>query len=415
MTCFNPELVWIDGVFVQNKSIVVEDGVITAIGDGDGSDAGAYLPGFVNTHSHAFQRGLRGRGENFEHGVDSFWGWREEMYNLVDELSIDQFRGLCVQSFLEMRDSGITSVGEFHYFHHNKETDYAMDRAILDAATEVGIRIVMLHAFYKEGGFNEPLSGKQVRFGTSSLSQWWEQVDNLTSQVDGVMQRIGTVAHSVRAVDIETIKEISIGAVQRGMPMHIHLEEQRQEIDECIATHGVTPMALLNDAIEVSPMVTAVHCTHSSAADMEGWISSGGNVCLCPLTEANLADGVCDLHRVLKQGGCVSLGTDSNARISMLEEMRWMEYVQRVTREVRGVCVADDGSMSRYLIDVATKNGARCLGLSAGVIEVGKLADFAIIDLQHPQLAGIASDNLATAICCGADNSVITKTIIAGE
>ena len=415
MKCFNPELVWIDGVFVQNKSIVVEDGVITAIGDGDGSDAGAYLPGFVNTHSHAFQRGLRGRGENFEHGVDSFWGWREEMYNLVDELSIDQFRALCIQSFLEMRDSGITSVGEFHYFHHNKETDYAMDRAILDAATEAGIRIVMLHAFYKEGGFNEPLSGKQVRFGTSSLSQWWEQVDNLTSQVDGVMQRIGAVAHSVRAVDIETIKEISIGAVQRGMPMHIHLEEQRQEIDVCIATHGVTPMALLNDAIEVSPMVTAVHCTHSSAADMEGWISAGGNVCLCPLTEANLADGVCDLHRVLKQGGCVSLGTDSNARISMLEEMRWMEYVQRVTREVRGVCVADDGSMSRYLIDVATKNGARCLGLSAGVIEVGKLADFAIIDLQHPQLAGIASDNLATAICCGADNSVIAKTIIAGE
>jgi formimidoylglutamate deiminase len=135
MTSFNPELVWIDGVFVQNKSIVVEDGVITAIGDGDGSDAGAYLPGFVNTHSHAFQRGLRGRGENFKHEVDSFWGWREEMYNLVDELSIDQFRGLCVQSFLEMRDSGITSVGEFHYFHHNKETDYAMDRAKIGRAS----------------------------------------------------------------------------------------------------------------------------------------------------------------------------------------------------------------------------------------------------------------------------------------
>jgi formiminoglutamate deiminase len=292
MTVYNPALTWINGVFLPNISIAVEDGKITAIGVGDNSDKGAFLPGFVNAHSHAFQRGLRGRGEAFATGGDTFWGWREEMYKLVDELSLDQFRMLCVQCFSEMRQAGITTVGEFHYFHHDKQNDFAMDTAVLEAATEVGIRIVLLHANYSHGGFGKVLSGGQKRFATNSLDAWWERVDELAGAVDGSMQRIGTVAHSVRAVDIETIKEIAVGSVQRGMPMHIHLEEQRQEIEACLEEHGVTPMALLNDAMDVSPMVTAVHCTHTAAADMEGWLTSGGNVCLCPLTEANLADGI---------------------------------------------------------------------------------------------------------------------------
>ena len=415
MTVYNPELTWIDGVFLPRKSITVNDGLITSIGIGDNSDKGAFLPGFVNAHSHAFQRGLRGKGETFTAGVDNFWGWREEMYKLVDELSVDDFRTLCVQSFSEMRQSGITTVGEFHYFHHNTEDDFAMDMAVLEAATEVGIRLVLLHANYTHGGFGKALVGGQKRFATGSLDAWWERVDELVDIVDGSMQRIGTVAHSVRAVDIESIKEIASGSIQRGMPMHIHLEEQRQEVASCIKAYGVTPMALLSDAIDVSPMVTAVHCTHTAAADMEHWLSSGGNVCLCPLTEANLADGMCDMHRIVKQGGCVSLGTDSNARISMLEEMRWMEYVQRLHREERGVCVDSSGSMANFLIDVATKNGARCLGIPAGSIAVGKLADFTVVDTCHPQLIGSTSETIAASLCCGADNSVISRTIISSS
>jgi formiminoglutamate deiminase len=337
------------------------------------------------------------------------------MYRLVDELSIDEFRKMCTQCFLEMRQAGITTVGEFHYFHHNKKNDFEMDRAVLEAANEAGIRIVLLHANYSNGGFDKPLSGGQKRFATESLDVWWNRIDSLSNDVDGNMQRIGAVAHSVRAVDIETIKDIAIGALQRGMPMHIHLEEQRQEIEACLHVHGVTPMALLNDAIEVSPMVTAVHCTHTAAADMEQWLSSGGNVCLCPLTEGNLADGTCDLHRIVKQGGCLSLGTDSNARISMLEELRWLEYAQRLSREERGICVTQRGSMSTYLIDTATKNGARCLGIPAGEIAIGKLADFTVIDLEHSQIANSTLETLPAAMCCGADNSVIKKTIISGN
>ncbi len=413
MTVYHPELVWIDGGFCPGKSITVEEGVITHIGEGDGSDKGAFLPGFVNAHSHAFQRGLRGRSETFASGGDSFWGWRDEMYKLVDEVSVDTFRELCVQSFSEMRQAGITTVGEFHYFHHDKENDFAMDRAVLEAASEVGIRIVLLHAFYAHGGpRKESLSAGQLRFSTQDIEAWWKRVDTLAKNVDGTMQRVGTVAHSVRAVDIDSIKEIAIGALHRGMPLHIHLEEQRQEIEACLEEHGVTPMALLNNAIDVSPMVTAVHCTHTAPADMEQWLSTGGNVCLCPLTEANLADGICDMHRIVKQNGCVSLGTDSNARISMLEEMRWMEYVQRLHREERGVCVDNSGSVANYLIDASTKNGARCLGIPAGDILVGKYADFTVINVKHPQLAGCSPETLPAAICFGADNSVIARTII---
>ena len=414
MTIYNPELTWIDGAFASQKSITVENGIITNIGIGDGSDKGAFLPGFVNAHSHAFQRGLRGRGEHFTNGADSFWGWRQEMYKLVDTLSIDQFRGLCVQCFSEMRQSGITTVGEFHYFHHDKIADFAMDRAVLEAAREVGIRIVLLHAFYKHGGFGKQLVGGQLRFSTQDLQTWWKHIDELSAEVDASMQRVGTVAHSVRAVDIETIRDIAIGSLQRGMPMHIHLEEQRQEIEACIQTHGVTPMALLNDGIEVSPMVTAVHCTHTAPADMEQWLALGGNVCLCPLTEANLADGIPDMHRIVKQNGCVSLGSDSNARISMLEEMRWMEYAQRLTREERGVCVDNVGSMANYLLDAATKNGARCLGLPAGEISVGKLADFTVVDIKHSQISGATPETLGDMLCCAADNAVIERTIISG-
>lgn len=415
MTVYNPELTWIDGAFLPRKSITTEKGLITEIGEGDGSDKGAFLPGFVNAHSHAFQRGLRGKGESFSSGSDSFWSWREEMYKLVDELTVEQFKGLCVQCFSEMRLAGVTTVGEFHYFHHDKSNDFAMDKAVLEAAKEVGIRIVLLHAFYQHGGFEQPLSGGQLRFSTQDVSQWWEQVDTLSAETDGTIQRVGTVAHSVRAVDIDTIKEIAIGSLQRGMPMHIHLEEQRQEIEVCLEHHGVTPMALLNDSIEVSPLLTAVHCTHTSSADMEQWLSSGGNVCVCPLTEANLADGICEMRRIVKQGGCVSIGTDSNARISMLEEMRWMEYVQRLSREERGVCVDSSGSTANYQIVAATRNGARCLGLPAGEIAVGKYADFTVIDVDHPQLSGVTADTLGTALCCSADNSVIKQTIIASQ
>lgn len=416
MTVYNPELTWIDGQFLSGKSISVEQGKILSIDDsGDGTTPGAFLPGFVNTHSHAFQRGLRGLGETFSGGANSFWNWRDEMYSLVSQQTPTSFRELCVQAFSEMRLSGITTVGEFHYLHHDANEDYAFDQIVLESASEVGIRIVLLNACYMHAGFDEAIKKEQRRFLTADIDQWWDQVDHLASNVDGDMQRIGTVAHSVRAVDIDSIVNISSGALHRGMPMHIHVEEQRQEISACIDKHGMTPLALLNDNLDVSPLLTAVHCTHTAASDMEQWLSNGGNVCLCPLTEANLADGVCDVRRIVSCDGTVSIGTDSNARISMIEEMRWIEYAQRLVREERGVAINSEGQMAPYLIDTATRNGARALGIPAGSIEAGKYADFVVVDLSNAQLFGVTPELLPTAICCGGDNSLISSTIVNGK
>ena len=416
MKTFNPELVYLDGKLERGKNIVVEDGLIVEVGDGDSSDKGLYLPGFINAHSHAFQRGLRGRGETFPRGSNSFWGWREEMYRLVNEVDAVSFKKWCISAFQEMRNAGITTVGEFHYLHHEEQFDYAFDDLVIEAAEEVGIRIVLLHAAYQHAGINVPLADEQQRFITKTFDEWSSQIDVMASKLEAYERcSIGLVAHSIRAVDHETVTQIADLAYHKGVPLHLHVEEQQQEIQESLDAYGKTPMRFLCDEIEISPLITAVHCTHTAEADMEEWLSRGGNVCICPLTEANLADGICDVPRILHCEGTISLGTDSNARISMLEEMRLLEYAQRLYRQERGICVNGEGDMASCLIDVATKNGARCLGTKAGSIESGKHADIVVIDLEHHQLDGVAEEHLLAAVCCGCDNSVISQTIIAGH
>ena len=414
---YGPELAWIDGVFERDQSISIEGGEIIAIGRDAVTDplpGIAMIPGFVSTHSHAFQRALRGQGEVFPTGSDSFWGWREAMYGLVESLDRPQLHAACVRAFREMRQAGITCVGEFHYLHHVDGDPFAADEVVLEAAAEVGIRIVLLETCYMCGGIDTPLSPAQAHFETTDLAAFWSQVDALRAAVDGCMQRVGIAAHSIRAVPPESLLTVASEAARRGLPLHLHLEEQRQEIDGCIERYGMTPMALVCQEVTVSPMLTAVHCTHTSAADLEQWLDDGGNVCVCPLTEANLGDGRCDLARIVRHPGSLSIGTDSNARIGMLEEMRWLEYGQRLGREARGIATDADGRMDRVLMDAATSGGARALGMSVGRIATGRLADFALIDLADPQVAGVADEDLAAAPCCGGDNSVIAGTIVNG-
>ncbi len=415
---YGPELTWIDGTFQRKQSITVEGGEIIAVGRDAVTDpmpGVAMTPGFVSAHSHAFQRALRGKGEVFPEGSNTFWGWREAMYALVESLKPSQLHAACVLAFHEMRQAGITCVGEFHYLHQIGGEPFAADEVVLNAAAEVGIRMVLLETCYLSGGIDTPLSPAQAHFATTDLGAFWNQVDALREVVDGGMQRVGVAAHSIRAVPPESLGSVASEAARRGLPVHLHLEEQRQEIDACVERYGMTPMALVCQELTVSPMLTAVHCTHTSAADLEQWLDDGGNVCVCPLTEANLGDGRCDLARIVRHPGSLSIGTDSNARIGMLEEMRWLEYGQRLGREARGIATDAEGRMDRVLMDAATIGGARAIGVPAGRIEVGRLADFALIDLTHPQLAGVADEYLAAALCCGSDNSVIAGTIVNGD
>jgi formimidoylglutamate deiminase len=425
MTVIQADWTWTGEAFEEGVQVRIgDDGRIIDIAEAGRLDASpdlrlerrALLPGMISAHSHAFQRGLRGRGERFPAGSGSFWTWREAMYGLVDRLDHDAFQVLCLQTFREMRAAGITCVGEFHYFHHSAELDgWAFDERVLRAASEAGIRIALLEVYYRTGAIGQPLEGAQRRFGSPSPAAFWDQMDRLAGLLDPRTQTLGASVHSLRAASLDDLGAIYEEARRRDLPFHIHVEEQRREIQDALAFYGRRPMQLLLETLGTATDVTAVHCTHTDAEDMERFLAGGGTVCICPLTEGNLGDGIAGLPRVRELGGSVCLGSDSNARISMLEEMRWLEYAQRLTTESRGVLADDAGQVARVLFESATVNGARAVGVDAGRIAPGCWADFAAIDLDSPTLAGWEPDTVLDSLVFGASDEAVAATCVGGQ
>nr|HRC87007.1 formimidoylglutamate deiminase [Thermoanaerobaculia bacterium] len=407
------ELTWTGARFERSRQVVVDEtGRIAALGALGLSptvrlEHCALLPGMVNAHSHAFQRGLRGRGESFPTGAGSFWSWREAMYELAAELSVESVRELSRQAFSEMRRAGITTVGEFHYLHHRQGHDFAFDRAVIEAAAEADIRLVLLQAYYRTGGIGKPLAPRQLHFETPDLSSYFDQLEHLGERLDPGRASLGVVAHSLRAANPEEVQLLYHEACRRKLPFHLHVEEQRQEIADSLAAYGAGPLALLNRSLAISGTVTAVHCTHSRPEDLAPYLAAGGRICLCPTTEANLGDGIPDLPAMAPWRHQLCLGTDSNARISMLEEMRWLEYGQRLARERRGVLLDEAGEVARPLWASATVNGAGSLAVAAGALESGCWADFLAVDLEAPSLAGATEDSLAGALALGCSEEVV--------
>lgn len=376
----------------------------------------ALVPGFVDAHSHAFQRGLRDRGETFSTGAGSFWAWREAMYALVESLDHAAFRDVCVRAFSEMRDAGITTVGEFHYLHHSPgSVDGSFDALPLEAAAEVGIRLVLLQSYYRTGGIGQPLSPVQRRFAMDSTTEYWDRFDRLAERLDPVTQTLGVAPHSIRAASLDDVAVLHEEAVRRGLPFHMHVEEQRAEVEDSVTAYGEPPMALLLRAFSRMEGMVAVHCTHTRPDDLSAFIGAGGSVCLCPLTEANLGDGLPDLAPISGVHDRLCLGTDSNARIAMIEEMRWLEYGQRLRLEKRGVLSDETGSVARSLLSIATQSGARALGVEAGAIEAGRWADLTALDLDAPELAGCDADTLLDAWVFGSGDRVIAATCVGGR
>jgi len=381
----------------------------------------ALLPGMVSAHSHAFQRALRGLGERFPAGAGSFWSWREAMYELAEGLDAAGFERLCLRTFREMRAAGITAVGEFHYFHHERAAapgtplDYGLDARVLRAAAKAGIRIVLLNTYYRTGGFDQPLAGAQRRFATPSPAVFWEQMDRLAGCLAGPAQTLGAAVHSLRAAPPEDLAAIYAEARRRGLMLHMHVEEQRREIADCLAYYGRRPMQLALASLPAADGLTAVHCTHTAPEDMERFLEAGGTVCVCPLTEANLGDGLPDLAPPHRRGDRLSLGTDSNARISLLEEMRWLEYGQRLRGESRGILRDGGGAVAANLLHAATAGGARALGLPCGELAPGYWADLVAIDLAHPALAGWEPDTLLETLIFGAGDEAIAATAVGGD
>ena len=418
------DLTWMDGSFRPGVTVAVGvNGRVESVGSAHHSGSGAFrrlegmalLPGFVNAHSHAFQRGLRGAVERFAGGAGTFWSWRDGMYALAASLDRDALGQLCRRTFSEMRSAGITAVGEFHYLHHETDHDWAFDDVVLESAAEVGIRLVLLQACYSAGGIGRPLDREQRRFDTVNLPTYWRQWDRLARRLDPRTQSLGVVAHSVRASTLGEIKALHAEAVRRRLPFHIHVEEQRREIEESMAAYGRTPMRLLCEELSTADGITAVHCTHTAAADMASFLQRGGRICVCPLTEANLGDGIPDLTGPHAAGARLSLGTDSNARISAIEEMRWLEYGQRLRAERRGALADSRGGVAACLLEAATSGGAAALGLGGGRIAPGEWADFVAVGLDSVPLAGEPAEGLLEAIVFGAGNESVAGTFVGGK
>lgn len=415
------DLVWTGRRFEAGVQVAIEDGQIVAVGRELGRadqvlTRRALLPGFIDTHSHAFQRGLRGLGETFPAAAGSFWTWRQAMYALVERLDPDNVHDLSLAAFREMRRAGITSVGEFHYIHHADPDalDFRLDDAVLAAAVDAGIRIVLLETFYQHGGFGQPLAGGQRRFATPDLAAFLHHCDNLATRLPS-LGTLGIVAHSLRAADPADIRAIAKVSRERHLPFHIHLEEQVREVDECLAYHGRRPAELLLEALDGDGSgVTAIHCSCTPPEWLERLVDAGVTICLCPLTEGNLGDGIPVLAEVPAAWSRLALGSDSNLRLDMFEEMRWLDYGQRLAARARGLLRREDGDAVSLLVAAATQGGARALGLPAGRIAPGHHADFVAIDLDRPELAGVRPDHLAEALVYGASAETIAATAVAG-
>jgi formimidoylglutamate deiminase len=424
-----PALLYLDHKFVPGARVeITADGRFGRVGTFEGQTTRALpntalMPGFVTAHSHAFQRGLRGLGDRFPASAErnaedpsGFFAWREAMYALVDRLTPEVVYTLSVRCFAEMRAAGFTSVGEFHYTRHaSAQERFAFDEQVVRAASEAGIRLVLIDTYYQTGGIGQPLRGGQERFETRTVDEYMAQHDKLESLCRGQGFGIAMCAHSVRAAPVEAIRVLHAESVRRGQPFHMHVEEVAAETKACEAAYGKRPMQLLCDEIEIDSRFTAVHCTHTNAEDMFRFGARGGRVCLCPLTEGNLGDGVPDLPGMVQSGAGLCIGTDLNARISPFEEVRSLEYVQRVADERRGVVRDAHGRTAEPLLAIATLGGAQALGLDAGTIATGRLADLCAVNLNHANLAGTGHLELPAALVYGCSTEVVEATCVGGR
>jgi formiminoglutamate deiminase len=397
------ERAWVAGALRTAVLVEVDAGRFTRV-EPDSRDAelprdtelvsGLTLPGFANTHSHAFHRALRGRTQR---GRGTFWTWRDQMYDVAGRLDPDSYYALARATYREMAAAGITTVGEFHYLHHQPDgTPYdepnAMGDALTAAAQEAGVRICLLDTCYLSAGFGRPVEGVQRRFSDGTVDAWVERMSGQREPADGVM--IGGAFHSVRAVPREDIRRYT------GAILHVHLSEQVAENEQCLATYGVTPARLLHESgNHLGPQVTVVHATHLTDDDIELLGTTGTNVCITPTTERDLADGIGPAERLQRAGCRITLGSDSHAVIDPFEEMRGLEMDERLASQERGHWSAAE------LLVAAT--GHATIGFpDAGRIAVGDRADLVSLDTTTPRTAGTGADEHTAAFAATAADVV---------
>ncbi len=384
--------------------------------------AGPLIPGMPNVHSHAFQRAMAGLTERASGKKDNFWSWRETMYRFLAFLTPEDMEALASYVYVEMLKAGYTSVGEFHYIHHDTNgkpyaDPAAMSRQMVRAALEAGIAITHMPVLYAHGGFGEkPPAEGQKRF-IGDVNSVMRIVENIYGEFSSAPQvTVGFAHHSLRAVSPAMLKE-GTDAIRRLIPhapIHIHAAEQMAEVEGCLEWSGKRPVEWLLENGQVDNKWCFIHCTHMTPDETRALAASGVVAGLCPTTEANLGDGIFPLVDYFQAGGAFAIGSDSHISLNMVEELRWLEYVQRLLRRERTIIKDHElPSVGAMLYERATQGGAQALGRKCGRIEIGHRADFIVLDPDMGVMTGKLRDHiLDTAVFAASRNPV--KDVMAG-
>lgn len=373
--------------------------------------AGWRLPAVPNLHSHAFQRAMAGMAERRTDPADSFWTWRETMYRFAGRMTPETMRAVAAQLYVEMLEAGFGSVCEFQYVHHQPDgTPYddpaAMSRALVEAACETGIRMTLLPVLYMTGGFDgRPLSERQARFG-HDVESYLRLLERLRGFEDGRL-RVGACFHSLRAVPKVAMRQV-LEALPGGMPVHVHIAEQIGEVQDSLALRDARPVEWLYENFEVGARWALVHATHLTAEETRRIAGSGATVVLCPTTEANLGDGLFPLRDYLDAGGRWGIGSDSHISVSPVEELRWLEYGQRLVSRHRNIAVGASESVGETLLGGALAGGGNVTGFDAS-------DDWVELDPEAPALVGATAEDVVDRWVFSGNRPAVETVCIDGQ
>jgi formimidoylglutamate deiminase len=430
---YQPELIYTGGRFESGNALVIsDDGVIAGIEDahqGFGADDvvslpnRAILPGMIDVHSHSFQRAIRGTVESRLKAGPDFWSWRDAMYRAAGRFTPEELYIVGRMAFLEMALAGITTVGEFHYVHRDRDGSAYKDPneialQIVRAANDVGIRIALLRVAYVRAGHNKPADPGQKRFIEPDPQEFLKNTDALRSLLarSAGFAWVGVAPHSIRAVPLGYLREVTAWARAERTPVHMHVAEQPAENAACIEEYGATPFAFLDREGILDGRFTAIHGIHLSTAEIAAVGRANAIIGACPTTERNLGDGILPADELMLAGVRIAFGSDSLTQIDPLENARELEYNLRLKKLERAVLdTVDDEPLPQRLFKCATAHGAASLGSPAGSLEAGKPADFFTVDLRDPSIAGCSPEELLAGIVFGLSRTAVREVAVNGR
>ena len=411
--------------WAENIRVFIDKGHISGIEIETNASQGdikvdTLLPAIPNLHSHSFQRAMAGMTEYRARDCESFWTWRDLMYSFLEHLLPEDIMAIAAMTFLEMQKSGYASVGEFHYIHHSQggrpyENAGELSHKIMEAALMTGIGLTHLPVLYSYNSEKlDALVAGQLRF-RNTLKQFEELFPLIENGLKNLWEdaRMGIAAHSLRAVSPDDL--CNLAAEFTNIPFHLHISEQEKEVKNIMEAHGVRPVEWLLKNLNIDPRWCLIHATHMTDWETTALAQSGAIVGLCPITEANLGDGVFNGTKFLKADGVFGIGSDSNINISLTEELRTLEYSQRLVHKERNIMVKGIGSIGESLYLGAASGGAQALGRPCGKISTGMLADLVAIDSSDPSLFALPNNQLLDGFVFAANDNVVTDVWSAGR